>query len=69
MWAMSSPMSPSEQFQALNVLDFLSDLFAAAGKTSFTREEILIILDDVRSDPEMFDRTVVIAQQMATADL
>lgn len=66
---MASPMSPQEQFQALNTLDYLSDLFTATEKKIFTQEEILIVLDNVRSDADMFDRVVLIAQQMATADL
>ena len=66
---MNSPMAPQEQFQALNTLDYLSDLFTAAEKKTFTREEVLIVIDRVRSDSEMFDTDVVIAQQIATADL
>jgi hypothetical protein len=62
-------MSHKEQFQALNLLDYLSDLFTAAGKETFTRASILIILDSVRSDPEVFDQDVVIAQQQATAEI
>jgi len=62
-------MSPGEQFCALNVLDYLSDLFTVAQKNTFTREEILVLIDRVRSDPDLFDRVILIAQQMATADL
>jgi hypothetical protein len=58
-----------EQYQALNVLDYLSDLFTASTKESFTPTEILIILDHVRSDPEIFDPAIVIAQQTATAEI
>lgn len=64
---MNTQLTEQEQFQCLNVLDLLSDLFTA--KEQFTREDILIILDHVRSDPEMFDPGVVIAQQDATRDI
>jgi hypothetical protein len=64
----SRTMSPTEQFQALNILDVLSDLFSAAGTRTFTCVEVLIILDAIRSDPEFFDPDVVVAQQIATAD-
>ena len=62
-------MTPAEQFQALNLLDYLSDLFAAAGTEVFSRDAILVILDATRSDTELFDPDVVIAQQQATAEI
>ena len=65
----SSPMTPDEQFQVLNVLDYLSDLFAGTPKPSFTPTEILIILDHLRTDPDFFDPAVLIAQQTANADI
>lgn len=61
-------MTSQEQFQALNILDYLSDLFTVSRKESFTPTEILIILDSVRSDPEIFDPAVLITQQTQTAD-
>jgi hypothetical protein len=61
-------MTPQEQFQALNILEYLSDLFTAAKKETFTRESILIVLDGVRSDPDLFDPDVVIAQQNVTSE-
>ena len=66
---MNSPMSPTEQFQVLNMLDYLSDLFTAAGKETFNRAGILVVLDCVRSDPDIFDPDVLIAQQVATSGL
>lgn len=65
----SDLFTPQEQFQALNVLDYLSDLFTAAEKETFTRVDILVILDLVRADPEIFDPEVVIAQQIATSEV
>ena len=62
-------MTDMEQFQALNLLDYLSDLFTASKKESFTPTEILIILDHVRSDPEVFDPEVLVAQQTANAEI
>jgi hypothetical protein len=66
---MSSPLTPDEQFQALNLLDYLSDLFTGTPKPSFTPVEILVILDHVRTDSEFFDPEVLIAQQIANADI
>jgi hypothetical protein len=65
----ASPLTPDEQFQALNLLDYLSDLFAASPNESFTRVQILIVLDNLRSDPDFFDPEVLIAQQIATAEI
>jgi hypothetical protein len=65
----ASPLTPDEQFQALNLLDYLSDLFTASPNESFTRVQILIVLDCMRSDPDFFDPEVLIAQQIATAEI
>ena len=59
----------TEQFQVLNMLDYLSDLFTAAKKESFTRVEILVVLNHVKNDPELFDPAVLIAQQTANAEI
>ena len=61
-------MNADEQFAALNVLDYLTDLFTAAGKDSFTRENILVVLNAVKNDPELFDPDIVVAQEIATAE-
>jgi hypothetical protein len=62
-------LTPGEQFQALNIIEYLSDLFTAAGKETFTRIEILVVLNGVRNDPELFDPDILIAQQQAMADI
>jgi hypothetical protein len=54
-------MSDAEQFTALSVLDTLSDLFTAATRESFTRDEILIVLNSLTDDPDIFDPDVVTA--------
>lgn len=65
----ASPLTVDEQFQVLNVLDYISDLFTGTPKPSFTPTEILIILDYLRSDPDFFDPEVLIAQQMSAAEI
>jgi len=64
-----SPLSEAEQFQALNVLEYLSDLFTASHKQSFTKTEVLVILNLVRSDQSIFSPHVLIAQQEASAEI
>ena len=61
-------MSPQEQFQVLNMLDYLSDLFTAAEKETFSRLDILIVLNATRNDPDFIDPAVLVAQQEATQD-
>ena len=61
--------SPEQQFGALCVLEYVSDLFTAAGKDLFTREEVLVILAAVKNDPDFFDRDVIEAYSQATAHL
>lgn len=65
---MISPMSSTEQFQALNILEVLSDLFSATRTETLTRGEILKILDAIRNNPAVFDPDVVAAQRIATAN-
>jgi hypothetical protein len=66
---MRSELSPDDQYAALAILDYLTDLFTVSGNETFTRADVLVILDCVRSDEELFDPGVVIAQQQATADI
>jgi hypothetical protein len=61
-----SPFTPDEAFQCLNLLDYLSDLFTASGKETFTRCEILAVLNLCKNDPELFDPADVIAQEETT---
>ena len=39
---------------AASILCYLRDLFTAAGKDTFTREEILVILECIISDEQIF---------------
>ena len=65
---MRSPLTPLEQYQCLNILQYLSDLFTAAEKEQFTRVEILSVLNNVANDADFFDPDVIIAQQQAAAE-
>lgn len=65
----ASPLTINEQFQVLNILDYISDLFTGTPKPSFTPTEILVILDHLREDTDFFDPDVLIAQQTANAKI
>ena len=66
---MTSPLTHDEQFQALNLLDYISDLFTMSPKQTFTQVEILIVLNHVKNDTDIFDPLVLIAQQTANAEI
>jgi hypothetical protein len=58
---MPKPLTKEDQFGMLLALQYLSDLFTGAGKETFTRVEVLTILNDVKNDPELIDPDTVIA--------
>lgn len=62
-------LEPSEAFASLIILDFLSDLFTDSGRETFSRDDILVILNWAKNDPDLFDPDVVLAYELATADI
>jgi hypothetical protein len=60
---------PESAHAVLSMLDFLSGLFTEAGKETFTRDELLVILDCVRCDPGLLEPEAVIAFEIATASI
>jgi len=61
--------TPDQQFCGLGILTYLSDLLTESPRESFSRDEVLVLLDCVRSDGDLFDPDVVIAYEKATADV
>jgi hypothetical protein len=57
------------QYAALCLLEFISDLFTAAGKETFSRDEILALLNCFKNDAELFDPQVVVAFDMISAEV
>ncbi len=66
---MPNPLTPSEQFDCLMILDFLSDLFTATKQETFSRAEILVLLNNVRSDPRLIDPLVAEAYALTTEEI
>lgn len=66
---MPRPLTPGEQFTVLCILDCLSDIVTVSAKETFTKTEVLLLIDILRCEPELFDPDVVIAQQTATEGL
>lgn len=62
-------LDSEQQFVALIILDYVSDLFTASPHGSFSRIEILKLLNDVMNDPDLIDSQALIAYQEATADI
>jgi len=52
-------MTPREQAAALAVLRYASDLITASPKKVYTREEVLVILNLIQNDQDLFDPAVV----------
>ena len=55
----SDPLDPEQQIGAAVLLTFLRDLFTTAGKEQFRREEILVLLNTLQNDPEIFSVDLV----------
>ena len=53
------------QFDGLLILDYILDLFTASPKREHTTESVLVVLNAVRNDPELFDPDVVLAYEEA----
>ena len=62
-------MTPNEQFQALNLLDYLIDLFTASPRQNFSRAAVLSVLDATKNDPDFFDPSIRELQIAATSNL
>jgi len=52
-------MTPREQAAALAVLRYVSDLITTVPKKIYTREEVLVILNFIQNDQDLFDPAVV----------
>jgi hypothetical protein len=63
---MPRPLTDGEQFAALCVLDCLSDLVTVSESETFSKTEVLLFIDMIRSEHQLFDPDVVIAQQETT---
>jgi hypothetical protein len=50
------------------ILGFVIDLFTIGAKSEFTREEILVILNMVKNDPELFDDDTILFHESVGAD-
>lgn len=57
-----------QELYALLVLDYIRDLLTESPKEQFTRDEILVVLTLVRTDPEMFSPELVAMVDDATRE-
>jgi hypothetical protein len=48
------PISEEHQVGAAVIVAYLRDLFTATPKEHFTRDEILIVLNEIQNDPNIF---------------
>ena len=54
-----SPLSTEHQIGGLAALGYVEDLISNSPKPAFTREELLMLLNLVKNDPDLFDAAVV----------
>lgn len=54
-----SVMTRQGQIGTLGVLDLVSDLFTSSPKEGFSRDEVLILLNEVKNNPAIFDPSIV----------
>ena len=52
---MASIFKPAEQMAALTILEFLSDLVTASPREQLSRDEVLVLLNCAKSEPDFFD--------------
>ena len=64
---MPSQLTPTEQFAALCVLDALYDFVAASPLSVFSQEQVLALIEAVRTNDAVFDDDVITAQMIVTA--
>lgn len=58
-----SPFSIQAQLAQQAILRYLLDLFTSAGRESFSREDVLVILNLCKNDPEIFDEEAILAEE------
>ena len=56
-------------YGALLILDYLQELFLASGRETFSKEQVLIALNLVKTDPEIIAPEAVIAYELATEEV
>ena len=71
---MTEPMRPAldedgTAYGALLILDYLQELFLASGRETFTKEQVIIALNLVKTDPEIIAPEAVIAYELATEEV
>lgn len=49
------------QLGAAAMVDYLRSLFTGAGKDIYTRDEILVLLNLIQNDPEIFSMDIIAA--------
>lgn len=57
-------LDEEQQLGAAFMVMFLRDLFTIANKDNFTREDILVLLNTVQNDSEIFTADVVMIMEM-----
>ena len=59
----------ADQHAALCIIGYLEDLFTASRRDSFTKIDILALLNMVKNDPELFELEAVIAYDQVSKEV
>jgi hypothetical protein len=65
---MASAFKATEQMAALTILEFLSDLVTASPREQFSRDEVLVLLNCVKNEPDFFDPDLLAAFDQACTE-
>ena len=64
-----SDLTDDQQAAALTVLSYVSDLITNSHRKEFTREELLVIINLARNDPDIFSPEMVVWMDEIDRDL
>jgi hypothetical protein len=62
-------LTPEQQFGGQLILDYLLDLFTISPKSDHTTGSVLVVLNAVKNNPELFERDIVLAYEEAVKDV
>lgn len=66
---MKPVLDDQSAFGGLLILDYLQELFLASGRETFTKEQVMVALNCVKNDPEVFGPETVLAYELATDEV
>jgi hypothetical protein len=66
---MTTQLEPHDQFVGLAMLGYVEDLLTVSPKESWSKDELLVLLNTIKSDEEMFAPEAMIAYDTLSAEV